>query len=134
MSYAIGQVAKKTGLKVPTIRYYEEEGLIAPAARGANGRRIYVDADVDRLSFIRHTRGLGFEINDVRALLELSDHPNRSCDEADRLARAQLKSVELRIAQLGALKKELSRIVRSCSGGRVAGACRVIEALAKPEN
>jgi DNA-binding transcriptional MerR regulator len=134
MSYAIGQVAKKTGLKVPTIRYYEEEGLIAPAARGANGRRIYVDSDVDRLSFIRHTRGLGFEINDVRALLELSDHPDRSCDEADSLARAQLKSVELRIAQLGALKKELSRIVRSCSGGRVAGACRVIEALAKPAN
>jgi len=126
---AIGAVAKRTGLKIPTIRFYEQEGLISPPERTGSGRRLYADADVRRLSFIRHARTLGFELDDIRSLLDLSDHPQRPCDDADRIARRHLAEVDIRIEQLSALKKELARIVRSCAGGR-AGDCQVIEALA----
>lgn len=126
---AIGAVSKRTGLKVPTIRFYEQEGLISPPDRTGSGRRLYAEADVRRLTFIRHARTLGFELDDIRSLLDLSDHPDRSCADADLIARKHLVEVEERLAQLSALKAELSRIVRSCAGGKAAQ-CRVIEALA----
>mgnify|MGYP003385870205 CR=1 FL=1 len=127
--HAIGQAAKRTGIKVSTIRYYEQEGLLAAPPRTASGRRLYSDADVRRLAFIRHARALGFELGDIRSLLDLSDHPNRSCEDADRIARKHLREVKERLAQLLALKAELSRIVTSCAGG-MAAQCHVIEALA----
>ncbi len=127
--HPIGAVSKATGLKIPTIRFYEGEGLIDPPDRSSGGRRLYAESDVRRLAFIRHARALGFELDDIRSLLELSSVPDRPCADADRIAKAHLLEVEARIAQLLALKKELTRIVRSCAGGK-AGACRVIEALA----
>jgi DNA-binding transcriptional MerR regulator len=127
---AIGQVAQETGLKIPTIRFYEQEGLLAAPERSANGRRVYSEADVRRLAFIRHARALGFELGDIRSLLDLTDNPDRPCGEADAIASSHLKVVEERIAQLNQLKRELTRIVRSCAGGKSAGQCRVIEALA----
>ena len=126
---AIGAVAKRTGLKVPTIRFYEQEGLISPPERTGCGRRLYEEKDIRRLAFIRHARALGFELDDIRSLLDLTDNPNRPCNDADRIARKHLAEVEQRLAQLMALKSELNRIVRSCAGG-TASQCRVIEALA----
>ncbi|MFN3464779.1 MAG: MerR family transcriptional regulator [Terricaulis sp.] len=128
--FAIGQVARETGLKVPTIRFYEAEGLVTAPPRTPNGRRTYSAADIRRLAFIRHARGLGFELDDIRSLLDLTDHPDRPCAEADAIASGHLKIVEERIAQLTQLKTELTRIVRSCAGGKSARQCRVIEALA----
>jgi len=125
---AIGAVAKRTGLKIPTIRFYEQEGLIAAPPRTDSGRRLYSEADIGRLSFIRHARALGFELDDIRSLLDLSDHPEWSCSEADLIARKHLAEIEARLAQLTALRVELSRIVKSCAGGR-AGDCRIIETL-----
>ncbi len=127
--HPIGAVAKATGLKIPTIRFYEDEGLIDPPDRSLGGRRLYTDDDVRRLAFIRHARALGFELDDIRSLLELSAFPDRPCAHADEIAKAHLVTIEARIAQLEALRKELGRIVRSCAGGRAA-TCRVIEALA----
>ena len=128
--YSIGDVAKATGIKVPTIRFYEQEGLLPAPARTASGRRVYSDVEVRRVMFIRHARALGFELDDIRSLLDLSDKPDRPCDEADAIASRHLKEVEDRLRQLEALRSELTRIVRSCGGARVAGECRVIEALA----
>lgn len=127
--HAIGYVAKTTGLKVPTIRFYEQEGLLNAPVRLANGRRAYSNSDVQRLSFIRHARALGFELDDIRSLLDLTDHPERPCGEADAIARSHLTLVEERLVMLNQLKTELTRIVRLCAGGS-AGQCRVIEALA----
>ena len=127
--YPIGQAAERTGIKATTIRFYEQEGLLAAPARTASGRRLYSDAEVRRLAFIRHGRALGFELDDIRSLLDLVDHPNQACGDATRIARRHLTEVEQRLAQLSALKMELSRIVRSCAGGKAAQ-CRVIEALA----
>lgn len=130
--YAIGAVAKATGLKIPTIRFYEAEGLIDAPERTGSGRRLYSDADMKRLSFIRHTRALGFELDDIRSMLVLSDRPEQPCGDVDLIARRQLEAIETRIAQLKALRKELSRVVQSCAGGKVRE-CRVIEALADHE-
>ena len=124
----IGTLAKRTGTKVQTIRYYEQIGLMPEPGRTVGGQRRYGDAEFDRLSFIRHARQLGFGLNDIRQLLDLSDHPNRLCEEADAIARRQLRHVDQRMARLEVLRTELQRMVHECSGGRSAD-CRVLEVL-----
>lgn len=125
---SIGKVAKKTGLKVPTIRFYEQEGLIGAPPRTESGRRLYADKDVQRLTFVRHARTLGFELSDIRSLLDLADHPERPCCDADRIASKNLETVRQRIEQLRALEQELSRMIVACEGGP-ASECRIIESL-----
>lgn len=126
--FAIGKLAQRTGVKVPTIRYYEQIGLLPEPDRGAGNQRLYDTSTADRLNFIRHARDLGFGIDAIRDLLSLSDHPEQSCAAADAIACAQLTQVETRITKLLALKAELERMVTHCQGGSVAE-CRVIEVL-----
>jgi Cu(I)-responsive transcriptional regulator len=125
---AIGKLAKRTGTKVQTIRYYEQIGLLPKPGRTEGGQRRYGDADLDRLAFIRHARQLGFTLEAIRELLDLSDNPSRSCAEVDVIAHRQLKEVEARIARLEALRKELKRMLRECSRNTVSD-CRVLEVL-----
>lgn len=127
----IGTLSSRTGVHIETIRYYERAGVLPQAKRGANGRRVYGDEDVRRLTFIRHARELGFELKSVRALLALQEEPERSCTAASRLAATQLAAVESRLSRLNLLRTELKRMVRGCKNGRVAD-CRVIDALTKP--
>ena len=124
----IGQLAKATGVKVPTIRFYEGIGLLPEPLRTDSDRRVYDQATVDRLAFIKHARQLGFTVEAIRNLLDLSDHPDRPCEQANALAAAQLKTVEAKIRQLQALRKELRRMVATACEGRVSD-CRVIEVL-----
>ena len=124
----IGTLGKKTGTKEQTIRYYEQIGLMPEPGRTEGGQRRYGVAELDRLSFIRHGRQLGFSLEAIRELLDLSDDPNRPCHEADIIARRQLKQVEQRMARLEALKTELQRMVHECSGGN-SSECRVLEVL-----
>jgi DNA-binding transcriptional MerR regulator len=125
----IGEAARQSGVKVPTIRYYEQIGLLAVPPRSEGNRRQYGGDDLRRLAFIRHARELGFEIEAIRTLLTLQDQPGQSCTAADEIARARLAEVEQRIASLRALKAELKRMVASCAHGTV-DRCRVIEILA----
>ncbi len=125
---AIGTLSRKTGTKVQTIRYYEQIGLMNEAGRTAGGQRRYFEKDLDRLAFIRHARQLGFSLESIRELLDLSDNPAQSCTDADSIANRQLKQVEQRIKRLQALKKELKRMVVECDGGSVAE-CKVLEVL-----
>ncbi|MBI1495436.1 MerR family transcriptional regulator [Halocynthiibacter styelae] len=124
----IGALAKKTGTKVQTVRYYEQIGLMPEPGRTEGGQRRYHTAELDRLSFIRHSRQLGFTLDAIRELLKLSDQPDKSCHEADEIAQRQLNQVEQRISRLEALRKELKRMVKECSGGHT-GDCRVLEVL-----
>lgn len=124
----IGELARATGTNIETIRYYERIGLLPAPARTEANYRSYGDAHRARLRFVRHSRELGFTIDEIRSLLDLSDHPERDCADADRIASAHLEQVEAKIAQLTALRDELTRIVGRCRGG-LAGDCRVIEAL-----
>ena len=124
----IGELSRATGTNIETIRYYERIGLLPEPDRTAANYRSYGDAHRARLAFVRHSRDLGFTIEEVRSLLDLSDDPSRDCGEADRIASAHLEQVEEKIAQLTLLRNELTRIVGRCRGG-VAADCRVIEAL-----
>jgi DNA-binding transcriptional MerR regulator len=125
----IGNVSQASGVKVPTIRYYEQVGLMPVPPRTEGNRRTYDRSDLDRLTFIRHSRELGFELDEIRTLLTLQDQPNQSCQQADSIAQAHLVEVKQKIASLTALRKELERMVEGCSHGRVE-TCQVIEILA----
>ncbi len=129
MDFSIGELARRTQVKVPTIRYYEQIGLLAPPPRTEGQQRRYDKKSIARLAFIRHARELGFNIEAIRALLSLQDNPDQSCSVADRIASARLAEVEERIASLSALRTELQRMLEECACGRVAE-CRVIETLA----
>lgn len=126
---AIGALSRATGVKIPTIRYYESIGLMPQAARTASDRRTYGAAEVDRLNFIRHGRELGFGIDDIRALLDLAAAPQESCHLADSIARRNIAAIDRRIAALQGLRAELQRMVDECAHGRAAD-CRVIGVIA----
>jgi DNA-binding transcriptional MerR regulator len=128
MDHTIGDASRLTGIKVPTIRYYEGIGLLAAPARTEGKQRRYRAEDIARLNFIRHARDLGFEIADISELLALSEGPDQSCAQVDVITRRHLADVDRRIAQLTALRGELMRMVDECSHGRVCE-CRVIETL-----
>ena len=127
----IGDLAAATGTKVNTIRFYEEIALMPRAARTASGRRTYADADLRRLRFIRHARELGFNTDEIRSLLALSDRSDVECDEVNRITKMHLKDVEAKIARLVILRDELARIAEICAGGTVTD-CRVLELLGGP--
>ncbi len=128
-AHTIGKLAKAADVKVPTIRFYEQIGLLPEPDRTESDRRVYDDAAIRRLAFIKHARQLGFPIEAIRTLLDLADNPGQDCGDANVLAAEQLAAVEIKIAQLQALRTELKRMVDAgCRG--IAGDCRVIETLA----
>jgi len=124
----IGKLSEATGVKVPTIRYYEQIGLLPAPERSAGNQRLYGRRAQERLAFIRHSRDLGFPLESIRELLGLSDDPGRSCEAADDIAKRQLRAVNARIDRLLALRGELERMVAHCACGTIAD-CRVIEVL-----
>lgn len=130
MFLSIGDLSRRTGVKVPTIRYYEDRGLLAAALRSAGNQRRYGQAELERLGFIRHARELGFSLEAISALIELQDHPDRTCDAATRIAQDQLEAVRQKISRLRALEAELGRITEGCSGDGVARECYVLASLA----
>ncbi len=129
--YSIGELSRRTGVKVPTIRYYEQVGLIDAAERSEGNQRRYGRGELDRLGFIRHARDLGFGVDDIRALIELSHHPEQPCSRADNIAAEQLAAVREKIAKLTRLEAELQRIA-SCKGDAVTD-CYVLRALGDHE-
>lgn len=126
--FSIGRLGQAAGVKVPTIRYYEQIGLLPEADRSAGNQRLYNRATLDRLAFVRHARELGFSLEAIRDLLSLSDKPDQSCAAADAIAKAQLNAVQARIARLKALETELHRMIDQCACGTIKD-CRVIETL-----
>lgn len=127
--YSIGQMSKRTGVKVPTIRYYEEMGLLTAPERTEGNQRRYDRAGLERLSFIKHARDLGFSIEAISALIELQTHPDRSCQEANEIARAQLSAVQAKIRKLRVLERELKRISQGCDGDGLTAECYVLASL-----
>jgi DNA-binding transcriptional MerR regulator len=128
MSLTIGDLSRQAQVKIPTIRYYEQIGLLAAPVRTEGQQRRYGGNDVRRLNFIRHARELGFEVEAIRQLLSLASHPDRSCGEAHAITRTHLDEVNDKIARLTALRDELEAMV-ACDHRKVAD-CRIIEVLA----
>lgn len=129
MDFSIGEAAKAAHSSVQTIRYYERLGLIPEPPRTESGQRRYDRDAVRRIGFIRHARSLGFSLEQIGDLLELSDHPEKACDRAHEIAAENLQKVRDRISALLDLEQELARMAGIRASG-TASSCRVIEILA----
>ncbi len=133
LDYSIGELAAQTGVKVPTIRYYEGIGLLPAPPRTDGNQRRYDEAALGRLRFIAHARAMGFPMDELRAMLRIAGHKDAPCDDIDALVRARLADVEDRIARLTALRGELRGMLASHQHGTV-GECRVVEVLSDHEH
>lgn len=127
-SLSIGELAKLTDCKVPTVRFYEGRGLMPEPSRSAGGQRRYRGADVQRLRFIRHSRELGFDLSDIEELLALESQGGH----ADDIAKRQLEQVKHRIKRLRSLQRELGRMLTSCNAEEDRS-CQIIDVLANHE-
>ena len=110
----ISALAAVTGTTTPTIRFYEEIGLLPAAARQSGGQRRYGSEDVNRLTFIRRCRDFGFSVEQVRALVNLMQDSSRSCTEARDIAHAHLDAVRAKLAELQELERDIVRFVDRC--------------------
>ncbi len=125
---AIGELSRRTGCNVETIRYYERIGLLPPPARTASRYRRYRVDDVRRLVFVRRARELGFALGEVRTLLTLALGGQAACAEARAVAATHRADVQAKIADLKAMERALTHAIRRCDAGEVRG-CPLIEAL-----
>lgn len=126
--FSIGQMSRRTGVKIPTIRYYEGEGLIAPEGRSAGNQRRYDQAGLDRLTFIKHARDLGLGLEAIRALMGLDTRDAKDHADVHRIAGAHLADVQSRIRRLQRLEAELQRIQTSCDQRQTEG-CAILQAF-----
>ncbi|MES0825274.1 MerR family transcriptional regulator [Ruegeria sp. SCP11] len=126
--YSIGELSRRTGVKVPTIRFYEDKGLLPQPERTAGNQRRYDDDALSRLHFIRHGRDLGLTLADVEALLSLDGASGADLDRAHDIAERQLVDIRQRIDQLRSLEAELARITAACDG-RHDHVCAVLHAF-----
>lgn len=129
--FAIGRLAELTGVKVPTIRFYEQIGLLRTPTRTGGGQRRYDAEAVTRLTFIRHSRDLGFDVDEVRELLRLADRPDATCKTVDALARYQVERIDAKMKRLRAMRRELMSVIETCRGPCIRD-CRILEALSEP--
>ena len=129
---SIGALARQVQCTVPTIRYYESVGLLPRAARQDGGHRLYMDADVDRLTFIRRCREFGFSMEQVRSLASLGQDERRSCLELRDVAATHLTSVHARITELQGLAHSLQTFIATCDGTCAGGPgpqCTILDDL-----
>jgi DNA-binding transcriptional MerR regulator len=134
-SLRIGALAKRTGTSAPTIRYYEEIGLLRSADRQSGGQRVYGDADVKRLTFVRRCREFGFSIDQVRSLVALVQDPRSSCMHARDLAHEHLGAIRVKLAELKGLERSIAAFVASCDASCAGGPgpdCVILEDLSQP--
>ncbi|TCJ40828.1 helix-turn-helix domain-containing protein [Parafrankia sp. BMG5.11] len=125
---SIGQLARRTGVHIETIRYFERVGLLTEPDRTEGGHRVFTDQHVRALSFIKRARELGFTPGEVRAILELGGPEEACCDEVREIAVHHLDQVRRKMADLERLERLLASTVERCSGGHVPD-CPVIDML-----
>lgn len=128
----IGELSKKAGCQVVTIRFYEKEGLLNKVSRGSNNYRVYNNEDLERLSFIRHCRQHGMTLSEIRDILVFSDNPIVSCEWINKLIESHIKNVEKQILNLEHLKKHLETLLGKCNGEKGAK-CGILESLKRHE-
>lgn len=126
--YAIGAISRKTGIKIETIRYYERIDLLPSPDRTPGGNRQYNDNQLKRLFFIKRCRELGFSIEEIRALLQMTDHQSFTCNQVHTMTVEHLSTIRRKISDLRRLEKVLKSMADECSQGDVPD-CPVVEAL-----
>lgn len=127
----IGELAKQAAVPIDTVRYYEREGLIPPPVRRASGYRDYVEADVDRLRFMRRAKGLGFTLQEIRELLGLAATSGEDMATLKARAEAKLADVDDRIAALNRVRDALHGLIDACPGHGALARCPILAALSE---
>jgi len=123
-SLTIGELAKAAEVPTSTVRYYEREGLLRPSGRSASNYRLYAEADLERLRFIRAAQATGFTLGDVKALLRPAP-----CGRVQSLIEHRLAEVSRRMAELRHVKRVLERALRTCHEHAPTGRCKVVDDL-----
>ncbi len=129
----IGELARRGGVNLETIRYYERQGLLPKPPRTASGYRQFPPDSADRVRFIKHAQQLGFTLAEVKELLSLRVDPDKSCHDVEARARAKVADIEQRIKNLKAMHRVLSRLVAACADGRHSHECPILAALEHPD-
>ena len=124
----IGELSKRSGVNIETIRYYERVKMLAPPPRTDSGRRVYHSTDLRILVFIRRSRELGFSLDEIRTLLRLGGPEKASCREVREIAAHHLEDIRARLVDLKKLERLLAKTVARCSG-RTAPDCPVLDIL-----
>lgn len=130
----IGEVAKKAGCQVVTIRYYEKEGLLPEPERSEGNYRVYNEEHIERLHFIRHCRHHGMKLADIRELLAFKDNPQADCSWVSRMIGGHIEGVNKQIASLTHLKMHLEDLLHKCPDGHQASGCGIIQSLNQAEH
>lgn len=128
ISYSRGQLAKKTGVKAETIRYYEKYGLLDDPERSSGGHRVYSDEDARKLVFVRRCRELGFSLIEIEQLLELADTSGRNCAQVQRSTQIHLDDVRSKIRDLRRMERTLAELISQCENNASAS-CPIIDSL-----
>jgi len=131
-SIGIGTLAKRAGVSIDTVRYYERDGLLSPTSRLASGYRRYSELEVAQLRFIRRAQALGFSLKEVKELLLLSKR--RDVARVKKAAQEKLADVAERIASLERIRKGLSNLIDACPGHGKAADCPILKALGEEES
>jgi MerR family transcriptional regulator, mercuric resistance operon regulatory protein len=124
----IGELSKRSGVNIETIRYYERIKMLPAPPRTASGRRIYGETDLRVLAFIRRARELGFSLEEVRALLRLGAPGTATCLEVKEVAAHHLRDIRAKMVDLAKLERLLAKTIARCSGNRVPD-CPVLDIL-----
>jgi len=132
MAYKAGEVAKKVGIHIDTIRFYEQKGLLTTPQRAANGYRVYKQDTVNRLQFILKAKSLGFTLKEIEELLALSEKNKGSCCEMLSFTNEKIRDVSQKILQLQRIELVLKKLHQSCKTKGTPEYCPIIEALIEP--
>jgi Cd(II)/Pb(II)-responsive transcriptional regulator len=127
----IGELAKRAGAGVETIRFYERAGLMPAPARTDGNYRLYAPQHVERMRFIRHCRSLNMTLDEIRRLLSLQDEPEQSCAGVNQLLDRHIDEVATRIDELQALQQHLKELRARCQATRTTRECEILHTLAR---
>lgn len=128
-SMTIGKVAIQSGVKVPTIRYYERRGLLPKPVRAESGYRRYSDAVIHRLRFIKQAQGLGFSLREIEELLSLRMRPGTTCADIRKRAHRKISIIDQKIRELQQVNNALRKLAKACQGKGPSSECPILEAL-----
>jgi len=130
----IGTIAKQVGVTVEAIRFYEKKGLVAEPLRNPSGYRDYPEETLQRISFIKKSKELGFSLREIKEILQLQDAPGATCADVKQKAEQKVAVIEKRMELLLKMKEALTELIAACSGSGPASSCPIIEALNLEEN
>lgn len=128
IALSIGELSRRTGVNIETIRYYERTGVLPPPPRTHGGHRVYAEDHLKRLSFVRRSRELGFGLDSIKDMLQMVDDRDVSCEQVREIATGHLDNVRSKIADLKRMEKTLGKTVSLCDGGETPE-CPILDTL-----